>query len=228
MSKSTPAVFPQLAQSLQIDRPCTKWYNRSPHPPRRSCVPRGTGVAVNLRRGLGYGHCRCRGATASQVVALVGRVHDCAVQPWIPPRIVAGRVWGPRRHGGYGAVGDLRRRLADERLGLLGAGDDVPRPVGRDLPVRERGLAQVHDACRSTGHVRLLDRLVGRARDLRQPHRLADPGAVVLQHQLGRVRRRRPPEPLQLHRDRMHRRWCGCSTSSASGCSRGSPTSPAC
>ena len=28
----------------------------------------------------------------------------------------------------------------------------------------------------------------------------ADPGAVVLQHDLDRVRRRRPPEALQLHR----------------------------
>ena len=45
-------------------------------------------------------------------------------------------------------------------------------------------------------------------------------GAVVLQHELGRVRRRRPPEPLQLHRDR--RASCSCGWPTSSGCGRSS------
>ena len=80
---------------------------------------------------------------------------------------------------GVGRLDDPVGRVGGDRdapgLDLLRAGDDVRPPQRRHLAVRPRGLAQVHDAGRAAVGVRLLDRLVGRAVDLRQDHRR--PGA---------------------------------------------------
>ena len=67
-----------------------------------------------------------------------------------------------------------------------------PQQVRRHLAVRARGVAQVPHADRPAGDVRLLVRLVERARDQRLRGRHADPGRVVLGHHLdpgrGRLR----------------------------------------
>ena len=67
-----------------------------------------------------------------------------------------------------------------------------PEKSGRARALRARGLAQVHDARRPDRDVRLLDRLVGRARVQRALHRADRPGRVVPGRAVRRARRTTP------------------------------------
>ena len=133
---------------------------------------------------------------------MVGRLRRRPRQPGVPDR-GPGRVDRcARHHGRLRPVDDLDqpRRAAEQRPRR--AGGDVPEQVGRHRALRPRGLAQVPHADRPARHVRLLDRLVGRALDQRARCRHPDPGRVVLRLHLGRERGHLRPQPGDRDRHR--------------------------
>ena len=147
------------------------------------------------RGGGGSGNCTGRGATASQSDVVVGRVRRRAREPRLPDR---GAGWLDRRarhRRRVHPVVDLDQPRSAAEQHPRRAGVDVPEQVGRRGAVRTRGVAQVPDARRSCGHVRLLDRLVGRAVDQRARGRHADPGGVVLGYDVDDERRGLRPQP---------------------------------
>ena len=120
-----------------------------------------------------------RGTSAPQDASLVRRIRHRAREPGLPAGLA--RLLGrrSRRLGRGSPVGDLGGRGRLHQHALLRARGDVPGEVGRSRALRARGVAQVHDARRADRDVRLLDRLVGGARDQRHLHRSDRPGRLV-------------------------------------------------
>ena len=158
---------------------------------------------MEVERGSGSG----RGAPASQDPSLVRRLRDRAGQSRLPAR--RARLLGPRP-GRLGRCVPLGAHRSHHRAGdgpLLGACGDVPEQVGGIPDLRERGLAQVHDDRRSDRHIRLLDRLVGRARVPRLVLAARRAGGVVPERAVRDERIRRRPDRRRVlqYRQRPHR-----------------------
>ena len=180
---------------------------------------------VEVERGSGSG----RGTPAPQDPSLVRRLRDRARQSRFPARIarVLGRsTWAagaPRSSGGITALIIVPVMVLYSELAAM-----FPDKSGGFPIYANEALAQVHDDRRSDRDVRLLDRLVGRARVPRPVHRLDRAGGVVPEGAVRdeRVRRRSDRQRLLLDRQRPHRAPApdrdrdhplrlGCSTSSA-------------
>ena len=157
-------------------------------------------------RGTVHGACRGRGEATPQGDDLVGRVRHRTGESGLPDR----RAWsldrGARHHGRLRPMDDLGvpRRAPEQRLRR--DGDDVPREGRRHLAVRARGLAEVLRLHRPGRDVRLLVRVVERARHQRLRDRHAGPGRVVRGHDLHAGPRQLPVEPAGLDRHRVHHR----------------------
>jgi hypothetical protein len=96
---------------------------------------------------------------------------------------------------------------------LLRAGGHVPGQAGRALRLRARGVAQVLLARGTDRRVRLLVRLVERARHLRQPdrlpaHRLVRRGGLLRDRELGSAPDP-PPRVAAADRGHVHRPLLG-------------------
>ena len=130
-----------------------------------------------------------RGTAAPQDASLVRRLRHRAREPGVPARLARLLGGRPRRLGRRAAVGDLGARRRLHQHALLRARRDVPGEVRRARALRARGLAEVLDARRADRDVRLLDRVVGRARDQRHLHRPDHPGRVVPGRAVRRTRR---------------------------------------
>ena len=136
----------------------------------------------------------------------MGRLRRRTRKPGVPHRSAGCLDRCPRHHRRIRPVDDLGppRRAPEQRLRR--DGDDVPAQGRRHLPVRARSLAQVPVADRAGRDVRLLVRLVERARHQRLRHRHAGAGRVVLGHDVHPGRGQLPVEPARLHRHRLHPR----------------------
>jgi hypothetical protein len=101
---------------------------------------------------------------------------------------------------GFGRTG----RLPEQHL--CRDGDDVPAQGRRYFALRTRGVAQVPLLRGPDRDLRLLVRVVERARDQRLRDRHPRAGAVVRGHDVHPGRRQLPVEPAGLDRDRLHHR----------------------
>ena len=171
---------------------CTNWYVRWP------LTTRGGGRL--------HGACRGRGEATPQGDDLVGRLRRRTGQSGVPDCRTGILDRGSRHDRRGRPVDDLgaARRAPEQRLRR--DGDDVPEQGRRHLPVRARGMAQVLLLHRPDRHLRLLVRLVERARDQRLRHRHPDAGPVVLGYDLHAGRRQLPVEPAGVDRHRLHHR----------------------
>ena len=114
-------------------------------------------------------------------------------------------------------VGHLSRDRHAAGLDLLRAGDDVPgTAAAASRCTRTRAGASYTHARRPALGLRLLDRLVGRALDLRQDHRRPRQ-AQWWPHSTWTSRSSPTTSACPLHRDRLRSSPCGRSTSSGCG-----------
>ena len=126
--------------------------------------------------------------------------------------------WGAMRALGRldGLVGVLQNWVYSEQAAMF------PDKSGRHLALRARGLAQVLHARRAGRDVRLLVRLVGRARDLRLFI------GYIIQAEWYPVRRRAERRRLDVRHGASQRRASHTSSRLSSSSRSGSSTSSAC
>jgi hypothetical protein len=139
------------------------------------------------------GYCAGRGETAPQGDDVVGRLRRRPRKPRVPDRRARLVDRCARHDGRVPALDDLDLpgRAAEQHPRR--ARVHVPEQVGRRRPVRARGVAQVPDAHRPAGDVRVLDRLVGRALRERPRRRHAAAERVLLEVDVDALGRRLHP-----------------------------------